>query len=33
VLPVHGALFNTTSPRLVAAVEFLQQSLRRWGQP
>ena len=33
VLPVHGALFNTTSPRLVAAVEFLQQALRRWGQP
>lgn len=33
VLPVHGALFNTTSPRLVAAAEFLQQALRRWGQP
>lgn len=33
VLPVHGALFNTTSPRLVAAAEFLQQALRSWGQP
>lgn len=33
VLPVHGALFNTTSPRLVAAAEYLQQALRRWGQP
>jgi chromosome segregation protein len=33
VLAVHGPLFNTTSPRLVAAAEFLQQALRRWGQP
>lgn len=33
VLQVHGPLFNTTSPRLVDAVDFLQQALRRWGQP
>lgn len=33
VLVVDGPLFNTTSPRLVDAVEFLQQGLRRWGQP
>ena len=33
IVAIAGPLLSTTSPRLVGAAAFLQQTLQRWGHP